>query len=349
MPRSQFFSIKANLKTADKIKAYFVCFLYWAVNFLVSVVSFILWPNAIKSSKKICIYKIGNIGDIIYALPAFHMIRRNFPEAHITLLTSPGKRGMIGAEEIIWNKKDYFDELMAYYTDEIWKGKAPFELIRKIRARSFDLFICLPSEKDTFYRLLRLMLFAKFCRVKKAGGFRVTTLRSFYHVQFENLNFICETERLLKIIRETVALDSESDEFNLPIPVEAKNEALEIIKRNDLAEKSIFAFVPGAKREENRWPIQHFIRLGNMLLKEYPLSKIIILGGQEEKEKGEVICNNLIDKSSTVNLAGKTSLWGCAALLNYVAVVISNNTGIMHIAALQNIRTVGIFSAAELP
>lgn len=48
------------------------------------------WENGIR---RIVVYRIGNIGDILVTLPTLNAIRKRFPGAHIALLTSPGKKG----------------------------------------------------------------------------------------------------------------------------------------------------------------------------------------------------------------------------------------------------------------
>ena len=70
------------------------------------------------------IYKIGNIGDIVCAIPSFIAIRRAYPEAKITLLTSPGKIEASGAKELFENAW-YVNELKIYYSEDIdsWEEK----------------------------------------------------------------------------------------------------------------------------------------------------------------------------------------------------------------------------------
>jgi hypothetical protein len=90
------------LLSALKAKCIYYCY-FWS-NQIIYVLQKILWPKANgEEGKKICIYRIGNVGDIICAVPAIIAIRRTYPKAHLTLLTSPGERGMPGAKELLSN------------------------------------------------------------------------------------------------------------------------------------------------------------------------------------------------------------------------------------------------------
>ncbi len=83
-------------------QACFVAILYVLTNTLLRGLRIILWPRRKPSDpKRICIYRIGFIGDTVVALPAMHAIRAAYPRAHLTLLTSPVDGKYPGANEDI--------------------------------------------------------------------------------------------------------------------------------------------------------------------------------------------------------------------------------------------------------
>ena len=68
-----------------------------SLNLALRVCEAVFFFRRVESPKKILVFKVGNIGDIICAIPSFIAIRKNYPEAEITLLTSPGVKGIPGA------------------------------------------------------------------------------------------------------------------------------------------------------------------------------------------------------------------------------------------------------------
>ena len=68
------------------------------LNFWLIFFQTILFKKLKSAPKNILIYKIGNIGDIVCAVPSFVAVRRAYPEAKVSLLTSPGEKEMMFAK-----------------------------------------------------------------------------------------------------------------------------------------------------------------------------------------------------------------------------------------------------------
>ncbi len=70
--------------------------------------------------------------DIIVATPTYRAIRNAFPKIGITLLTSPGRKGLPGAREII-QPLNLVDEIIIFYPDELSTAKKLFTFIKNLR------------------------------------------------------------------------------------------------------------------------------------------------------------------------------------------------------------------------
>src|SRR5271169_3682780 len=79
----------------------------------------LLWPRRRPlDAQRVCTYRIGNIGDTACAIPAMHAIRRAYPGAPLTLLSSPGKTGSVGARELLAGVS-WLDGLVVSPADDI--------------------------------------------------------------------------------------------------------------------------------------------------------------------------------------------------------------------------------------
>jgi len=334
------------------LKAGFAGFCYGAANFFLKVAAYFLWSRKIGiSPKKICVYRVGNIGDIICTIPALIAVRRAYPQAEITLLTSTGRKG-IGAKELIDNAW-FLNKIWVYYADEVDDFKKSIQFIKKIRVEKFDLWIELPPDHIKFKNLLRNLVFAKFCRVKKAVGFELSVITFFPYAQWESFFFEDDASRMVHLLKRwglpvggQGIPAGDKIEYDLPIPEEVKNSALKIIKENKINSSIIFGLVPGAGYEANQWPLDNFVEVGRFIFKKYPQSQIIIFGGPADTEKGRYI-KEKIKSASVVDLCGKISLLETAFILNKLNLLVANNTGLMHMAALAGRNVITIFSATE--
>lgn len=330
----------------DKIKANIVFFLYRAVNFFLSALAFIFWPKKVKNPKKICIYRIGNIGDIVCAIPAIIAIRRGYPDARITLLTSAGQKDLSGAKELL-EGAGFIDRLWVYHQDDIAAYHKIYRFFRKLRGESFDLWITLPANLWNLKALIKNMLFVKLCGARQACGFRIDTIRLWTKQQSKFRRFDNEVEHLMRLVKTSGLAVGGEVHYELPITEDIRRSVFTLIKKYQIEKSDLFAFVPGAKYSANQWPVEHFAQAGRLILQRYPQAKIVVFGAADDYDKGKYI-EDRIGKEFVVNLCGLTSLLETACLIKRMRLVISNNTGPMHMAALAGVKVIGIFSAAEL-
>ena len=105
------------------------------------------------------------------------------------------------------------------------------------------------------------------------------------------------------------------------------------------SEKKIIVLAPGASKMTKRWLSENFAKLGDRLLKmNY---QVLLVGGYQDKQ----ICKNIEETmvQPPENFAGLLSLQETAALINESVLLISNDTGVMHMGAALKKPVVAIF------
>ncbi len=119
------------------------------------------------------------------------------------------------------------------------------------------------------------------------------------------------------------------------------------------------AFQLGASEPRRQWPVQHFAQLGTKLWQELKLCPVLF-GSKTEQELGqnyahmleqhkqehkEISGQNFTDVNNHpfINLIGKTDILHLAAFLNECSLIVSNDTGTMHLAAGLDVPVIGIF------
>jgi len=112
-----------------------------------------------------------------------------------------------------------------------------------------------------------------------------------------------------------------------------------------LARRSFVVFAPGAEYgPAKRWPTRHFAALAAQI--DRP---VLLLGSAKEREICDEIAAaaNLRQKNHCFNLAGQTSLMQAFALIAYAYRVVSNDSGLMHVAAAMGVPQVAVFGSSS--
>jgi 3-deoxy-D-manno-octulosonic-acid transferase/heptosyltransferase-1 len=115
----------------------------------------------------------------------------------------------------------------------------------------------------------------------------------------------------------------------------------DFLRANNLSNaRPIIAVNPSARWEKKRWPLSSYAALINQLIQELKAG-IIILGGKEDIPLAEEISSLVSGRPAVA--AGKTSLKTLTALLERVDLLVTNDSGPMHIAAALKAPVVALF------
>ena len=326
-----------------KYKTKAIKIVYILVNGIVRGLRSILWTQKRpQEAKRVCVYKIGNIGDIVCALPAISAIREAYPNAHLTVVSSPGKRGMPGAKEIL-KDANWVDDLYIYYKDQIDTFFKSWEMVNSFRERKFDVWIELAGNMTSFQTTLRNMVFARLSGAKWGFGWRVSTIKVGAQFQSANFKFPNEVDRTLEILKDA-GIKYGKVKFPLPLKSEHFDNVTQLFKTHGLNGKRIVAIAPGAKKSTNRWPPDRFSEVGRYLTENG--FSIVALGGHGDHEICDVVLAGVNAKS--VNLAGKTCLLESAEVLKRCELLICNDSGVQHLAAAVGTPSISIFSFQDI-
>ena len=111
---------------------------------------------------------------------------------------------------------------------------------------------------------------------------------------------------------------------------------------------AIYVMCPGAEYGvTKRWPTQHFAALAKEFISSDPSCQIILLGGQGDQSLGQEITSQTEHASNIHNWCGSTSLDEAIALIGMSKAVISNDSGLMHVAAALKVPQVAIFGSSD--
>ncbi len=256
-----------------------------------------------QQHKKILVIRLSSIGDIILTTPLLRSIHNTWPEAQIDYCTKLPFVSLLASNP----------RLSAIYTLE----HPPTD--------SYDLVVDLQNN-------LRSHALVRSLSVQRLVHYRKANWKKWLLVQWKiNLYGSCRSvvERYLDAVKELgVSDDLQGCELYTSPEQKAFAQPYFVESRKTLA----LCF--GANHFTKRYPPQGFAAIISLLLKEMPL-QVLLLGGKEDASQATEIMNSLPDasRSMVVNLAGRCSLMQTAALLERSDAVLSNDTGLMHMAS----------------
>ncbi|MGH7934661.1 MAG: glycosyltransferase family 9 protein [Candidatus Binataceae bacterium] len=325
------------------IKARAALALRAAGNGLLEVARVLAWPRRRpRRAGRVCVHRIGNLGDTVCALPALLAIRRAYTDARFTLMTSPGHSGAIGASDFL-SESGWFDEVLTYHSEGIADFRGRLRMFTELRRHRFDVWIELPAVGAPLGIQLRNMLTARMAGARWAAGWRLRTIGFAARAQSESMTFPNEVEGLLALVAG-MGIPGAA-EFALPIDANERRRAGEMLSEAGLAGATLVVMAPGAKRTPNRWPAERFGEVGCHLARRG--FAVAIVGGTSDA----AICAGVAESigGAALNLAGRCTIRESWAVLERSALVICNDSGVQHLAAAAGVPCVSIFSCRDFP
>ena len=312
----------------------------WSTAALAGAARVLAWVpggNRADPPRNIVVVRLGNLGDIVVTLPVFHGLRRRFPEANMTLLTSPTRRGAPGAEEVL-EQDDTFDDMIVYYEDESVDPAFLRRLRRAVLAREADLGLIIPGDRSRFANLAKHFALLSSCGVRRIAGMRLIAPKD---RQVNQVPFLMEQVAELGVaeIEPFPWIHITDDERDYARVQTGNTGAVSALR-------PVAGIQVGAKRQTNRWPAERFVDVGRALAAEYG-ARVVLTGSPPEREAAEDVRAAIA--GDAINLAGETNVVQLAAVAEQCDVFVSNDTGTMHVAAAMGTPVVAVFSARDYP
>lgn len=262
---------------------------------------------------KILVVRFSSIGDIVLTFPVVRCIKEQVIDSEVHYLTKPNFETLLTACE---------------FTDKThFLSKDLKEMVRLLKQEQFDIVIDLHNNLRT--HLLTFQLGVKCYRFPKLN------FQKWFLTQFK-INCLPE-KHVVDRYFETVATlgvinDGKNNQFYIP-----SSEIVDCRTTYDLAPKSYLAVAIGAQFATKRIPESKLLEI----LSQVSLP-IVLLGGKEDFSKAERICQKLSNQSIN-NACGKHSLLESASIVSQTKVLLTNDTGLMHIAACFAVPIVSVW------
>jgi len=286
-----------------------------------------------KRKYRILIVRTDRIGDLLLSTPAIKAVRDSYPNAHIAVMVRPY------VEDIV-EGNPYLDEVILYDKDNRHRGfLGSINFIFELRRKKFDLAIILhPTNRSNLIPFLAGI-------PERAGydrklGFLLTKRLS----DTKHLGEKHEIEYNLDLLR-AIGIVAKDRALYMPIKSEYGRVIDRFMALNDLGSRDVIVAVhPGASCPSKRWPAYRFGRVADELMDKHNV-KIVIIGGPSDVKTVKEVQTGML--RSPIVLSEEHSLGEVAALLKKCRLLISNDSGPVHIAVAVGTPVVSIFGRLD--
>lgn len=278
---------------------------------------------------KILILKPSSLGDVVQALPVLRLLKQHHRDSEIYWWIETRNAPLLEGDPDLAGVFHFDRERWAtpWHWDDIWRS------IRDLRRRKFDLVIDLQAlaRSGAVGWLAAGKMFVGLLDTRELahGYYDINVPRP--SPQTHAVDWYLEVLRVLKIpVHQNIEW--------LP---KREKVAAEVAARWGLNGRPMVALLPGARWENKRWPAGNFRELVARLSSQNIDARFVVLGGKSDASLAAEI--TLASPGATLDLTGRTSLPQTIEVLRQCRVVVTNDTGPMHIAAALRKPVVGIF------
>lgn len=284
--------------------------------------------------KKIIIFRALQLGDLLCSIPAFRALRASFPTAHIAIA------GMPWMNMLVERFPKYLDEFIWFpgypgLPEQTLNAAETTRFLQQVIDSRFDLALQMQGNGSVVNPLIEL-----FGARHTAGFYNGNNYSPNQHFFLNYPEGISEIHRHLKLM-EFLGIPSEGDHLEFPITLKDENSLRQSMP--DTPDQPFLCVHPGSRGEARRWPPELFAKLADSCAGAG--WQIVLTGTPDELPIVEQVATNM--HVQPLIAAGKTDLGAMGALLKHSSGLISNCTGVSHVASALRTESVVISMDGE--
>lgn len=296
---------------------------------------------------RILVVQTAFLGDVVLTLPLLQALRQLVPDAQIDLLTTPGNAPVLQGQPGLSSVLTY---------DKRGKQRGPcgfINIARRLRKQRYDVAL-------SPHRSLRSALLLACSGIPRRIGFSQVLTNWAYTHTVQRPTSGHEVDKNLQLLTPFKDPDvsfcntgapltqpspphpnplhqggegtlGQPGQFVIHVPPAARQRARDTLSHHGMLPGQVLVgLIPGSQWDTKRWPAEYFTQLINQLAQRAQVG-IALFGGPQERSIAEAIMAGC--QTPVIDLIGQTPLQDLAAYLDCCTVVVSNDTGPMHIAA----------------
>jgi lipopolysaccharide heptosyltransferase II len=287
----------------------------------------------VDTSTKTLVIRFSSIGDIVLSTPLLRVLRARFPRGQIDYFTRTEYAELVQSNQNL-------NRTYEFYARQGFEGLRTLK--KQIRQEGYDLIVDIHDS-----------LRSKYLRSLRGPRRAIVNKRVFERSMLVNLKkniykgVVSVVDRYIEPVSD-LGIQNDGKGLELHIPddvlfgVAGK---IATLKLNRF--EKVVGLCPGARHFTKRWPADRFARVGAAFAHKMD-AKVLLFGGGADASISNQVCwdiNNQSGDERATSLCGQLKLLETAAAMEYCDVIITNDTGLMHIAVAMHKKVVAVFGS----
>jgi lipopolysaccharide heptosyltransferase II len=278
-----------------------------------------------QNIERILVIRLSSLGDILLTTPVLRVLREYCPAAQLDFLTKAAYQDVLRTNPCV-------DRLLLLEPQQSLR-----EMLRRLRQTHYDIVVDL-------HRTLRSRLLYHGLLAKRKLAYTKRTIRRalLVHLGWNTLRAMTPVPELYMAPLRCLGMTAPLPPLEMHLTAESQ-EAMQAYLQQVLHEsrmRPLLAVAPGAHWSTKRWPVERFAAVAQTLARSQQAA-VVVLGSAEDRQLAQQLCQQL--SVPVLDSTGKLSLMHTAALLQQCHLLLSNDSGLMHMAAALRVPVVTIF------
>ncbi|MCX5913548.1 MAG: lipopolysaccharide heptosyltransferase II [Deltaproteobacteria bacterium] len=285
--------------------------------------------------RKVLVRTANWIGDAVMTLPALASIREGLPKRHLAVLTKPWVADLFSNHPMV-------DEVILYESPGIHEGvRGKWKLARELRQEQFDLAIL-------FQNAFEAAFIAYLAGIPRRAGYN-TDARGILLTRAVPVNGMIKKGHQVDYYRAMTAglgFQSRPSPPSLALTKSQREEGERILDSRGLQrERGLIGLAPGAAYgPAKQWFPERFASLADRLSRDWG-ARILIFGSQGDRGAASQLIRSA--RREAADFTGQTTLGQAIGLIARCRLFVTNDSGLMHVAAALGVPVVAIFGSTD--
>ena len=279
--------------------------------------------------KTVCFFSNTAIGDTLFNTPVFRAFKENFPNVKTIALLNQNNFDLFKDDKNL-------DEIITYNG----KWKYFFKTAKILKSKKIDIVFILHSNEPQATPLA-VLSGAKYI-------FKLHNDKNEFNKFHSNLPKKLEVKDYVVKYRlkylEFVGIENQNIRMQLFLDKKDYEMVDKVLKKDD--KTKYIGFQMGASTVSRQWFLERWVELYNLILQNDNY-KIILTGSNKDKVLTNAFMQKIKDKNRVLNLAGVFNIRQAAALIDRLDILVTPDTGPLHIAAALKTPTIALFAVAD--